>query len=131
MNTAGASKTDSVYGIHMIYRKLGQMMDVPYIFIVEGAFDVLRMWQAGFPAVGILQASLSEYQMSLIEKLPFNRVVVATDSDEAGRRVADKLARRLSRCKEVFMLEYPPGVKDAGDMSDEQLQHMRIVPYGE
>lgn len=131
MNTSGASKTDSVYGIHMIYRKLSQMIDVPHVFIVEGAFDVLKLWQAGYPAVGILQASLSEHQISLIEKLPFNGVVVATDSDEAGRRVAYKLAHRLSRSKDVFLLEYPPGVKDAGDMTDEQLRNMRIVPYGE
>lgn len=129
LNSAGASKTDSVYGIHMVYRKLDKLVNCPYIYIVEGAFDVLRMWQNGYPAVGILQASISDYQLELIRKLPFRKVVVATDNDEAGRRVAYQLAGRLAKHKEVYLMKYPAGRKDPGEMTDKELENLTLVEY--
>jgi DNA primase len=128
-NTSGASKTDSLYGIHMIYRKLAQLVNTAYVFVVEGPFDVLKMWQAGYPAVGIMQASISEFQVELIRKLPFSKVVIATDNDEAGRHVAFQLAAKLSEHKEIYMLKYPKGCKDAGDMTEKDLRHLQLEPY--
>lgn len=129
-NTTGASKTASLYGLHMVYRKLGALVDVPYVFVAEGAFDVLRLWQAGYPAVGILQASMSDHQVHLLEKLPFQRIVIATDNDTAGRNIADQLAKRLGKTKEVYRLVYPAGRKDPGEMTDEELENMKVVAYG-
>lgn len=129
MNTSGASKTDSVFGIQMIYQKLSQLTNSQYVFIAEGAFDVLKLWQAGYPAVGILQASISDNQIDLIRKLPFQKIVIATDNDKAGKDVAIKLAQKLSSNKEVFFLKYPKGVKDPGDMSSTQLKEMVLEVY--
>lgn len=131
MNTSGASKTASVFGIQMIYKKLPQLVDTKYVFVVEGAFDVLRMWQNGFPAVGILQASISDTQINLIKKLPFQKVVIATDNDEAGRRVAEQLAQKLRQFKDVYLLVYPKGKKDPGEMTDEEFKSMKLVEYRE
>lgn len=129
MNTSGASKTDSVFGIQMVYKKLSQLSNSPYIFVAEGAFDVIKLWQAGYPAVGILQASISLNQIDLIKKLPFQKVVIATDNDKAGRDVAFKLANLLSQNKEVYLLKYPKGVKDPGEMSDAQLKSLDLEAY--
>lgn len=129
MNTSGASKTSSLFGIHMVYRKLDKLVNTPYIFVVEGAFDALRMWQNGFPAVGILQAAISETQLNLLRKLPFQKIVIATDNDEAGRRVAKQLADKLKDTKEVYMLAYPQGRKDPGEMTDAELKAMRLIEY--
>lgn len=129
MNTSGASKTDSVFGIQMVYKKLNQLVNSPYVFVVEGPFDVLKMWENGFPAVGIMQASISETQINLIKKLPFQKIVIATDNDEAGRSVANKLADKLSDSKEVFILQYPKGIKDPGDMTAEQFKTMKLEEY--
>ena len=129
MNTSGASKTDSVFGIQMIYKKLSQLSNSPYVFVAEGAFDVIKLWQAGYPAVGILQASISQNQVDLIKKLPFQKVVIATDNDKAGRDIAIKLAQALSGTKEVFFLRYPFGVKDPADMTAEQLKDLKLEVY--
>lgn len=129
LNTKGARKTDSLFGIQMIYKKLPQLIDHNYVYIVEGPFDVLKMWQYGKPAVGILQASVSENQVKLIEKLPFQKIVIATDNDEAGRNVGTKLAQKLKRTKEVYRVSYPMGIKDPGDMSPEQIKNLKLTRW--
>lgn len=129
MNTSGAAKTDSLFGIQVIYEKLSLLVNEPYVYIAEGPFDVLKMWQANKPAVGILQAAISETQIQLMKKLPFQKIVIATDNDEAGRKVAYKLAARLAETKEVFFMNYPHGVKDPGEMTDKQLKEAKLTPY--
>ena len=129
MNTSGASKTDSVYGIHMVYQLLDKLIEEPYIYIVEGPFDVLKMWQNGYPAVGIMQASISENQINLINKLPFQKVVIATDNDDAGKAVAKKLADKLGKTKEVYRLVYPLGVKDPGDIKPQDYRKLEVVEF--
>lgn len=129
INTSGSSKTDSLFGINIVYRLLPKLVDKSFLFIVEGPFDVLKMWQNGLPAVGIMQASVSETQMKLIERLPFQKVVIATDNDVAGKDVAKKIAKRLARSKSIFMLKYPHGVKDPGDLTSEQYKRLEVVEY--
>jgi len=129
INTTGSNKTSSLYGIHMIYRMLNKLIAEPYVFIVEGPFDVMKMWQNGYIAVGIMQAAVSEDQMKLIDRLPFLNIVIATDNDQAGRDVAKKLAKRISKTKQVFMMKYPPGVKDPGEMKPEHYKAMVLEEY--
>ena len=129
LNTKGARKTDSLFGIQMIYKKLPQLIEHDYVYIVEGPFDVLKMWQYGKPAVGILQASVSENQVKLIEKLPFQKIVIATDNDEAGRNVGTKLTQKLKRTKEVYRVSYPSGIKDPGDMTPEQIKNLKLTRW--
>lgn len=129
MNTSGSSKTDSLFGINVVYKLLPKLVDKPFLFIVEGPFDVLKMWQHGLPAVGIMQASLSETQMRLIERLPFQKIVIATDNDVAGRDVAKKMAKRLSKSKLIYFLKYPSGAKDPGDLTSAQYTKLEVVEY--
>lgn len=129
MNTSGANKTSSLFGIQMVYKLLPKLIDEPYLFIVEGPFDVLKMWQHGYPAVGIMQAAVSQTQIALIERMPFNNIVIATDNDVAGRDVVPKLANALGKTKHIYVMKYPSGVKDPGDMTKEQLKEIQIVEY--
>lgn len=129
MNTSGANKTDSLFGLSIVYEKMNKLVNKPYLFIVEGPFDAIRMWQHGLPAVGIMQAAISEKQLNLVRKLPFNKIVIATDNDQAGNAVADKLADKL-KDKEVYRLVFPKGVKDPGEMTDEQYKSMELKRYG-
>lgn len=129
MNSAGANKVSTLYGLNNVYNMLGHFVDYPYIFITEGAFDVLRLWQFGYPAVGILQATVSESHINLIKKLPFNKVVIATDNDEAGRRVAGQLAKKLGRDKEIFRVYFPAHAKDIGDFTDEEMEGMKLIRW--
>lgn len=129
INTSGGHKTSSLFGIQVLYKLLPKLVNNEYVFITEGPFDVLKMWQAGFPAVGIMQASISTTQLDLIKKLPFNKIVIATDNDSAGREVAWKLADALHKVKDVYIMTYPNGVKDPGEMTEDQLREVKLVPY--
>lgn len=125
-NSYGGDKTSTLYGLSMVYRKLPQLVNSPYLFIVEGAFDAIRLWQMGFPAVAIMQAGISETQMDLIKRTPFQKIVIATDADKPGRDIALKLKYKLRKDKQIFYLKYPSNRKDVGEMTDDEIENMII-----
>ncbi len=53
----------------------------------------------------------------LIERC--SKIVLATDSDVAGKALAEELARRIGRAK-CYVLEYPDGCKDSNDILRDQ-----------
>ena len=68
----------------------------PTVILVEGFFDCMKIYQAGFPSVALMGSSLSEAQERLlVEK--FQRVVVMLDGDEPGRDGTAECLTRLGR----------------------------------
>jgi 5S rRNA maturation endonuclease (ribonuclease M5) len=65
------------------------------ILLVEGAPDVIAAWEAGIEAVGSYGARLSDRQIALLGRLEPRQVVVAYDSDNAGRMGAREAVRGL------------------------------------
>lgn len=64
------------------------------LVVVEGVADVLRVAQAGWPAVvGLLGAHATPEQVELLRRAP--RVVLLLDGDDAGRAGAQALAGLL------------------------------------
>lgn len=55
------------------------------VVVVEGAPDVIALWEAGIPAVGTFGARLLPAQQSLLSRLEPSVVVLAYDQDQAGR----------------------------------------------
>ena len=89
------------------------------MIVVEGPWDVLRITQAGFPAVvALLGHDFSRGQVALLTKAP--KVVVMLDGDEAGREGARKLVAALGE-HPVEVVELPDGA-DPADLSDEELR---------
>ena len=69
--------------------------------MVEGFFDCLKVYQAGYRnVVALLGASASERQCELLDTY-FRELVVMLDGDEPGRRASQKLAAR--RWKNVML----------------------------
>lgn len=67
-----------------------------YLIMCEGYMDVISMHQAGFTnAVATLGTAVTSEQARLIDKYT-KRVVLAYDSDDAGRRAMQKAAALLS-----------------------------------
>lgn len=88
------------------------------IVIVESSFDAIRLWQLNIPAVATLGANLGKNQLELLNKYA-QKVILAMDQDEAGQKLSQSLNRGLN--VPLMTFDFPDGVKDIGDMSDEQI----------
>ena len=101
------------------------------VVLVESNFDAIRAHQAGFPnTVATLGGSFSEYHLSQISKY-FNSVILGVDNDEAGQKLAKKIAIKCSKANlSVYQARYseaelfPDDAKDFGDLIDQEIAHM-------
>jgi len=68
----------------------------PEVIVTEGAIDALSAASAGYRAVAVLSAGYPDRNMAhALSRLP-HRLVLAFDSDDAGRDGADRLATLLA-----------------------------------
>ena len=66
------------------------------VFVVEGYFDVLSMYQAGIQnTVGIMGTSMTYSQMELLDNIT-NHVILMLDFDKAGINNSEKIINRFS-----------------------------------
>jgi len=74
--------------------------------VVEGFFDAMKVYQAGFPnVVALMGSSLSEQQEQLLVNAT-DRLVLMFDGDETGTKCLGEFYSRLRRCmflKEVYL----------------------------
>lgn len=78
------------------------------VVLCEGPFDVMKVWQAGLPAVGMWGSRLHDRQAQILSKLGIRSVVLFTDRDAAGRSAASSAAGKLLRNgKLVKTVRYP------------------------
>ena len=91
------------------------------VIIVEGFFDCMQVWQAGYSSVVALMGStLSERQEHLLVER-FKMITLFLDADEAGRKAVEEIAARLLRKVHVRILE-PPDGKQPDQLDQEQLR---------
>mgnify|MGYP000991570181 CR=1 FL=1 len=87
------------------------------VFLVEGAPDVVAMWEAGYEAVGTFGSVLYPYQLRLLERLAPRKVIVAYDMDRAGQEGARKALDSLRRDSGLPAIRATwGGYKDAAEM---------------
>ena len=89
------------------------------LFLWEGETDTLsaatlapHLNHIGYPGVSTLDELLKQYSM-LIRR--FDRIYIAADNDEAGRRALE-VASELLPVYKSFRLVYPSGVKDLNEI---------------
>ena len=119
-NSNNLPRSKTMFNIHRA-KKIGDK-----VIIVESIFDAIRIHQAGFPnVVATLGGHISHDNINLINRY-FNRVIIMTDSDIAGRELGMNISNKL-RNKDILWAScsygkiYPSGAKDAGDLSDEDI----------
>jgi len=96
------------------------------VVVTEGAFNALACERAGADYVAALGGS--NPGLTVYSKLSkFKRVIIASDPDKAGERVACAL-KVLQRWTDVTRVELPPGL-DAADLSTDAL-HSRLIAAG-
>lgn len=84
------------------------------VLIVEGEFDLMSAWQAGFKNVVSPSSGKDSYApwIELIDPIP--QVYIAYDNDAPGKKAAQKMADRIGIDK-CFEVTYPDGYKDANE----------------
>lgn len=88
------------------------------IVVVESSFDAIRLWQLNIPAIATLGANIGKNQINLINKYA-TRLILAMDQDEAGGSLTRNLNKSIT--VPILNMDFPDGVKDIGDMTDEQI----------
>lgn len=84
------------------------------ILIVEGEFDLMSAWQAGFKNVVSPASGKDSFGiwLELLDNIP--RVYIAYDNDKPGKEASIKMAERIGQEK-AFEILYPDGIKDSND----------------
>lgn len=108
-NNRGLNKSLTLFNIHRVWTS-------ERAFVVESSFDAIRLDQLGIPAVATLGAGISNEQVDILKRT-FDEIVLVPDNDDAGRGMTSKILKAMPYAK-ILTLE---GVKDVGDLSDEDL----------
>jgi len=101
------------------------------IYIVEGEADCVALASVGIQALSVpngAPAKISNRKMSPEEDVKFSyvfeakdllesaeKIILATDNDEAGVALQEELARRIGRAK-CWKIAFPEGTKDITDV---------------
>jgi DNA primase len=93
--------------------------------ICEGAFDVLRLEQAGVHnGVAVMGRQLYNEQMTVLMSMGATKLIFALDNDTAGR-MGQSAAIKMARCLfTVSELQIPKEYKDLGEMPAEALREL-------
>jgi DNA-binding transcriptional ArsR family regulator len=105
------------YPIPAGLQRLPEWSDADTIYLCEGETDMLTLWHADMPALGIQGADKwrAEWWHYL---LGFPRIVLIPDNDEAGEKLVRAIAETCpDHLRErVQVLRLPEGVKDANEL---------------
>ena len=88
--------------------------DAPFAVLVEGPFDWIAARMSGLPAI----AATGQLSRAAVERLSrFGTVAVATDADDAGDAIADRIREQAPDVR-VFRVTLPDGVSDPGELNE-------------
>ena len=92
------------------------------VILVEGALDVMWFSQAGYRnALGILGSHITKEQIDKIRKLS-NKVCLAFDNDEAGKKCTDKaLPVFVKEGFSVSVIDFPDGILDVKRLKEQEI----------
>ncbi|MEN3039776.1 MAG: toprim domain-containing protein [Candidatus Kryptonium sp.] len=109
-----------LYGEHL----LGSAKDC---VVVEGFFDVLKVYQTGYQVVGILGTNCTKVQfVRLINMLPpsvDSRIILFLDGDTAGSMASKKIYDEYSSLYKIVVVDRLIG-QDPSDLTEEQLNEI-------
>lgn len=106
----------------LIFYNLDAIKGEKSCVIVEGEIDCLSMHEAGiFNSISVPNgAGAGNLKLEYLDNcydyfVNMEKIIIATDGDEPGRKLRDELARRLGK-ERCFVVEWPEECKDANDV---------------
>lgn len=111
----GFPKSSVLFNLHRV-------QESSVVIILEGFFDCMMVWQAGFQnVVSLMGSSLSNVQQKLITDR-FRAAVLMLDADAAGEKATAKILESLSPYIYVRVVNLPQG-KQPDQLSTEEIQN--------
>jgi DNA primase len=131
-NSPNLPRNKTMFNLHRAKREGGT------IIVCESSFDVIRLWQAGFPnAVATLGGSISDTNLQHLNRYA-STIILMIDNDQAGRVLGNTIASRLKNKNVMWAtydhnIVYPHGAKDVGDMTDNEIKQCikNAIPHFE
>ncbi len=120
----GFRKAQEVFNLH---RAMREAQSRP-LYVVEGFFDCIWLWQHGIRrVVALMGSTLSPVQAALIQRIvtPDERIVVMFDEDDAGRAGREKAVHRLSLHCFVRTHQFAQEGQQPDALTAEQLEELR------
>jgi DNA primase len=128
IDSEAKQKHNSTYNFLPLYEKgrifynLNRVLRHYYrrtVFIVEGQFDCISMFQAGFKnTIASLTNGVTEIQAELLFRY-FDKIYLVPDNDEAGSKLVESVKEMLSKNKRkeliIYRCKLPRDCKDAND----------------
>lgn len=123
-NEAGPNKI-TLFGINHVFRRKEKR-----IVIVESEIDAIYCWQCGFPAVALGTSHITEAQLDELKNTYVETVIIATDNDDAGRKISQELEAKLTWIPNICKADWRmyPNVKDVNELSTDKLVQMLAEP---
>lgn len=106
----GVSIRTLVFGLDIVYNE-----GIRKVAVCEAEVDALSLWEVGLPAVALGTSSMSPEQAELILKSPIEHLVIATDGDAAGDKVAKQIKELMGGMVHTTRKQWKDGCKDAND----------------
>jgi DNA primase len=101
------------------------------VLLVEGPFDVMRLHEWNYQALGIQGANFSIAQAKILAEANPQRVLWCLDNDEAGQQgtvIGVKRLRQIAPSIAQYYVELPEG-KDPDDMRDEEAGGISVLSW--
>jgi DNA primase len=113
----GFIKNLVVYNLHRVKESKGKE-----ILLVEGYFDVFRLYQADYTAIALMGSSISKAQEQLILSLD-KQLILLFDGDKAGRQ-ATKKAIKIFKGKVPLKVKYLPQGIQPDNLKEHELKKL-------
>ena len=133
-DTPAFKKSRNLYAMNFAKNSVGTNRKYDYFIMCEGNMDVIAMHQAGFTnAVASLGTAVTGEQARLVSKYA-KKVVLAYDTDEAGKRATGKAAELFGEVGIEVKVLSMNGAKDPDEyiqkFGREKLQNQLVKPKG-
>lgn len=115
-----------LYGLYEIYEELRSIereydtldyeLRMEEVIVCESMIDALTCWQYGKYAVA-LNGLGTQLQFRQLRQLPCRKLILATDSDEAGMKARSRIKKNVTN-KIITQYILPQGKKDINELSE-------------
>lgn len=112
-----------IYGIYELGKYAPK--DLDEIVVCESMINCITVWVYGKFAVA-LNGTGSINQLEELLKLPYRKIVLALDPDNAGEKGVKRIFNKLKNYKIVTKLIIPKG-KDINDLSKEEFYNLKEI----
>lgn len=113
-------KKNNLFNLH---EALSHIRETGEAIVVEGPIDVIKLYEYDiFNAVAIFGTSLSYMQKTIILSNA-SSIVLALDSDAAGKCAMENIANELKNYLDVYRISLPQG-KDIDELSQEEIKEI-------